>query len=139
MTTAIGNQRLPIAAKVRLVFEILGTYLRARRVLRHNDVRDALVAMRSGRSRHNKVDSSAVAQGIRLGRAVSRTLSLLPFDSRCLITSVVLTSLLSRRGIDNTVVIGVRPGDVFGAHAWVEVGGQPVIPRGSDFPRLVEL
>jgi hypothetical protein len=53
--------------------------------------------------------------------------------------AMVLTSLLARRGIDNSLVIGVRPGDHFGAHAWVEVDGKPVLPRGDEFPRLVEL
>ena len=47
---------------------------------------------------------------VRLGRAIGRTLSILPFDSRCLVRSLVLAELLARRGIDSRVVIGVSQG-----------------------------
>ena len=78
--------------------------------------------------------------GVSLARAVTRTLPLLPADSRCLMRSLVLISLLNRREIGSSLVIGVRPGQRFGAHAWVEVDGRPLLPRGeSEFERLVEL
>jgi hypothetical protein len=57
--------------------------------------------------------------------------------------SLVLTALLSRRGIASTLVIGVRPGGEFGAHAWVEHEGAPLLPSGATgsaetpFERLV--
>jgi hypothetical protein len=52
----------------------------------------------------------------------------------------VLTRLLARRGIHASVVIGVRPGDEFGAHAWVEHDGTPLLPtHGHAFSRLVDL
>jgi hypothetical protein len=74
----------------------------------------------------------------RLGRAVQRTLRLLPTDSRCLIRSLVLTRLLARRSIPNTLVIGVRKTGEFEAHAWIEHGGQPILPAG-EYTRLTEL
>jgi hypothetical protein len=79
-------------------------------------------------------------QGRRLGYAVVRTLRLLPTDSRCLMRSLVLTRLLARRGIAGTLVIGVRTGERFEAHAWVEHSGTPLLdPGDATFRRLVEL
>jgi hypothetical protein len=74
----------------------------------------------------------------RLGRAVGKTLRLLPTDSRCLIRSLVLTRLLARRAIPNTIVIGVRKAPDFQAHAWVEHEGRPILPAG-EYTRLTEL
>ena len=42
-----------------------------------------------------------------LGRAVTRTLALLPTDSRCSLASLVLSRLLERRGIDARLVVAV--------------------------------
>jgi hypothetical protein len=54
--------------------------------------------------------------------------------------SLVLMALLDRRDIGSSLVIGVRPGERFGAHAWVELAGRPLLPRGeSEFERFVEL
>ena len=77
---------------------------------------------------------------MRLGRAVTRTLPLLPTESRCLMRSLVLTSLLARRGLPSRVVIGVKSGGEFGAHAWVEHEGEPVLPTDrAEFGRLTEV
>lgn len=83
----------------------------------------------------------AAALAIRLGQAVVRTLMLLPTDSRCLIRSLVLLRLLSRRGIGSTLVIGVRHGDQpFAAHAWVEYQQIPLLASGGGhFARLLEI
>ena len=80
-------------------------------------------------------------EGLRLGRAVAKTLTKLPADSRCLMQSVVLTAMLERRATPVTLVIGVQqPGETFGAHAWVELDGTALLPTGGDqFARLVEL
>ena len=54
--------------------------------------------------------------------------------------SLVLTEMLARRGIYAKVVIGVRPDPSFGAHAWVEVDGQPLLPtEEATYHRLVEI
>lgn len=85
-----------------------------------------------------KEDPMVVAR--RLGYAVTRVVPLMPGESRCLIRSVVLTALLTRRGVDSRLVIGVRPGDQFLAHAWVEVGDEALLPPQSALvERLVEL
>jgi hypothetical protein len=76
----------------------------------------------------------------RLGRAVYRTLRILPTDSRCLVQSLVLSRMLSARGIPSTLVIGAHSRPDFTAHAWVEHDGRPVLPpRGYQDSRLVEL
>jgi hypothetical protein len=64
----------------------------------------------------------------------------MPADSRCLMRSLVLTRLLARRGIESRLVISVRPGERFAAHAWVEHDGVALLP--ADAPqseRLVTL
>lgn len=84
--------------------------------------------------------AGAYLAGLRLGRAVSRTLRLLPTDSRCLMRSLVLTGLLARRGMSSTLIIGVRPEPEFTAHAWVEHAGEPLLPPGENsYGRLAEI
>ena len=78
--------------------------------------------------------------GMRLGFGVSKALAPLPFDSRCLVRSLVLTAMLARRGIDGRLVIGVDAGTEFAAHAWVEAGGLALLPVESErYGRLTEL
>jgi hypothetical protein len=69
-------------------------------------------------------------------------LARLPTDSRCLVRSLVYLSLLSRRGIEGTLVIGARTEPEFAAHAWVEVEGEPMLPvkdDGKEFEPLTVL
>lgn len=128
--------------KVVLAVEVLRTYPTARRLLTGDDVRVAVDAVRSDAAADGGV-GIAVGHGeaLRLGRAVARTLRFTPgLDDRCLIQSVVLLAMLARRGVAGVLVIGVKPGADFGAHAWVEVGGRPLLPTfGDEFTRLVEL
>jgi hypothetical protein len=135
--TAVLPARLSPLAKARLAVEILGAYGRAYRRLRRDDVRTVLAAVRGpAEGAGGPTLDQADAQW--LGWAVHRTLTLLPTDHRCLVQSVVLCGLLARRGTYGTLVIGVRPGDDFGAHAWVEVDGMPVTPV-LEYARLTEL
>lgn len=125
--------------KAALALEIVLAYVQARWLLHRRDVKATLAALRP-RTEGGAQDVEAIPAGLRLGHATARTLSALPADSRCLMRSLVLSRLLDRRGIPSALVIGVRPGDTFGAHAWVEIAGRPVLPSGDDaFPRLVEL
>ena len=87
-----------------------------------------------------QLEPQQLLEGARLGSVVGRVLGPLPVESRCLMRSLVLTQLLARRDIPSRLVIGVRPGAAFGAHAWVELDGTPVLPPGGDeFSRLVDL
>lgn len=79
-------------------------------------------------------------EGLRLARAVTLTLPLLPTESRCLMRSLVLLRLMARRGLDGALVIGVDPEGGFSAHAWVEQEGKPLLTPGDYVSRrLVEL
>ena len=48
----------------------------------------------------------------------------------------MLTAMLSRRGIASRLVVGVRPGAKFAAHAWVEQGGAPLFDPAGFEPLL---
>jgi hypothetical protein len=125
--------------KVALTAEILVSYVVVRRRLWRTEFPQALAAIRRTEARVVAVGDPA-RTGVRLGRATSRVLRLLPTDSRCLMRSLVVVRLLARRGIEARLVLGVSgPGD-FVAHAWVEQSGVPLLPTGGDaFRRLVEL
>jgi hypothetical protein len=149
MTTPVADRpapavpaRLSVLGKTALVAEILLAYGRARATLARRGLKPTLARLRDSRRRDRRLDVAAdeYLEGLRLGRAVVRVLRPLPVESRCLMRSLVLTRLLSRRGIGSTLVIGVRPGSDFGAHAWVESGDRPLLPPGHDeFQRLVDL
>jgi hypothetical protein len=137
--------RLPVWGKIRLATEVARTYRRASGVLRRHDLPTALQLLRADSSGTSAPIADvrrtvSLPDGLRLGRAVSRTLVVLPADSRCLMRSVVLATMLASRGVAATLVIGVKPGEEFGAHAWVEFLGYPLLPTGDgQFTRLVEL
>ena len=128
--------RLSPARKAALAAEIVVAYGRVRWLLRRQDFRSALKSIRTT----GACQPRAGATDDRLARAVRRTLRHLPADSRCLMQSLVLTRLLARRGRRSRLVIGVTPNDVFGAHAWVERDGVPLLPANERaFERLTEL
>jgi hypothetical protein len=127
--------------KIELVVEIAAAYARARWLLRHSDLPTTVAALRSAPAppRNTQVRDSTRA-GLRLGRAMARTLRPIPFDSRCLMRSLVLTRLLARRGIDSSLVIAVQSEPTFRAHAWVERDGVPLLePAGPPFHIIAEL
>lgn len=149
------------AAKLRLVAEVLSTFRRVRARMRTDDLRHVLADLRSGaQATSREVDPVAVGEALRIGRAVARTLGPLPVDATCLARSLVVVGMLAERGLPSTLVIGVQPGGApaprprsplarrrlargeapggFAAHAWVEVGGRPVLAPG-DFARLTDL
>lgn len=135
------RDRLRPVDKVALAIEVLGAYARVRWLFRGRTVEELLASLRGGERGPGSADSNeALVTGQRLASAVTRTLRLLPSDTRCLMRSLVLTRLLARRGIRASLVIGVRPGERFGAHAWVEQAGTPLLPAyGHEFSRLVDL
>jgi hypothetical protein len=134
------GRRLGPRERVRLAAEIVVAYLRAWRELRQAPIETAVARLREGGPAGEPSGPEALQEAARLGRAVVRTLVLLPGDTRCLRRSLVLTQLLARRGISSRLVIGARTAPDFLAHAWVELDGIPVLdPEGNSFGRLVEL
>ena len=135
------DRPLPALARLRLAAEVLAAYPRARYAARHTDIRSTMRQLRRKQKKTPAAtDPESVGRARRVGRAVHQTLAPLPVDSRCLTQSLVLTELLARRGVATTLVIGVRPGRDFGAHAWVELDGEPLLPAGGgEFHRLIDL
>lgn len=128
--------------RLRIAGAILRSYVRVRRLLRRGDLPTVVAALRK---RPGRADGTRhpVSVGLRLGRAVTRTLRLVPGDTRCLTRSLVLLDLLAARAIDVELVIGVAPGDSsdgFGAHAWVERDGVALLRDDeTNFPRIVTI
>lgn len=139
MTDASPHGLAPLsgAAKLGLAAEILRTYVVVRWCMRGNDIR-AMVGRLRGDADVERHSDGPLAR--RLARAVSRTLSVLPTDSRCLARALVLDTLLTRRSLQSVVVIAARSEPDFDAHAWVEHNGFAVLPPGSQgYQRLIEL
>jgi hypothetical protein len=135
-----NTDRLGAIVKLRLATEVLVTYLRARRTVRRMPLPEALTLLRDRAFAHTEARWLGPGTPDRLARATQRTLRTLPTDTRCLMQSLTLSALLARRGTPSRLVIGVSPGEEFGAHAWVELEGRPLLPPGGDtFQRLVEL
>lgn len=133
------SRRLALPTKLRLVAMTLSAYGRTRRALgRNSDPRAALAELRGPKPLPE--DAGTYLPALRITRAVALVLRALPADSRCLSTSVVACAVLARFGIGSSVVIGVKAEDAFGAHAWVELDGRPLLPPTEDrFDRLVTL
>ena len=142
----LGPQRLPesrrlgIGERGRLVAEILATYSQVRRDLRQAPIESVLTRLRRRTAPAPAERPATLAESQRFGRAVSKTLALVPGDTRCLVRSLVLIGLLDRRRIPAALVIGARSKPEFLAHAWVEQDGTAVLhPGDGSFGRLVEL
>jgi Transglutaminase-like superfamily len=131
---------IPLSEKLAIAVEILTTYVHVRWLLWRNDLPTAVETLRGPSDHLERGDLRRQAIGVRLGKAVGRTLRFLPFDSRCLVRSLVLTRMLARRGIESKVVIGVGIEPEFSAHSWVESEGIELLPAFEDkHRRLVEL
>jgi hypothetical protein len=135
------GRRLGTAERIRIAAEIVASYCAARWWMVRLSFPESVSAARNVRpsSRASLDEGELDAAGIRLGNAVQRTLRALPVDSRCLVTALVLTRMLARRGIESTFVVGVRAQPRFAAHAWVERGPTALLPTWPEFQRLVEL
>jgi Transglutaminase-like superfamily len=130
---------ITLTGKARLAAEVLRSYPPALRDLRTNDLTHMVQAARGVRHGPPGIPPGLERPlAIRLGRAVTLTLKLLPTDHRCLIQSLVLTRMLARRSLESAIVIGVQTGEEFSAHAWVEYEGLPVLPPRNHH-RLHEL
>ena len=134
------NRSFSPREKLELGLEILFAYTRARWWLWRTDLPRTVSALRSGTQSDQAASEDPERAGARLGRVVGRTLRHLPFDSRCLMRSLVLTSLLARRGINSSLVIAVQSEAAFEAHAWVESRGVALLPPAEEpFRRIVEI
>jgi hypothetical protein len=134
------GERLDSAERFRVAAEIVASYASARWWMLRLSFPEAVAAARDvqPKARIELSDEELRVAGVRLGQAVQRTLRVLPVDSRCLVTALVLTRMLARRGIDSSFVLGVRSQPRFSAHAWVERNGVALLPTTPDYHRLSE-
>jgi len=135
---------MPLLSKVVLGSEIVLAYLATRIRMGHEDLPELVSISRSTagapQARLQPGSPEACMVAARLANAVNRTLEFLPTDARCLAQALVLSRLLSARGISSKLVIGAHSKPLFAAHAWIEHEGQPILPQ-HEFreSRLVEL
>ena len=128
----VADVKLTPFETVAMAGEILRDYARVRWLLRRHDLPTVVARLRATTCATGDqiAPGTRLANhiGYRLGVFVWKTLRVLPTDSRCLMQSLVMTAVMSRRGLDGRLVIGVRPGDEFEAHAWVEHRGVALLP-----------
>jgi Transglutaminase-like superfamily len=143
--TPLTLDRLAPGKQVRLAAEVLRAYARVRWVMRNDDAERAVTRLRletHGLVQTPELESDVDRQVLsawRLAQASGRVLKHLPSDSRCLFHSLTVMCMLERRGISQTLVIAVQPRP-FGAHAWLEVDGRPILPEADHgYERLLEL
>jgi len=141
VVTLAARERLNRLERVQIASEIVATYCLARWWLLRLSFTEAVSAARDVQPPRSAFlsDAEVHSAGMRLGAAVQRTLRMLPVDSRCLVTALVLTRMLARRGIATTFVLGVRAQPRFAAHAWVERGRVALLPTAPEFQRLMEI
>src|SRR4051794_41451901 len=99
---AQASGRLSPREKTLMAVEVAGSYRRVKGLMRHNALPAALAELRAGAPPDER-EPVSLPDALRLGRAVARTLAVLPIDSRCLMQSLVLTSMLARRGTPGTL------------------------------------
>jgi transglutaminase superfamily protein len=136
---AAPGRRLTVLERASVVGEIVVTYACVRWQVRRRDLPTAVAALRTTRPRGRRPPPLA-RDDRRLAAAAERVLARLPGDSRCLTRSLVVLTMLARRGIEVRLILAARPTPTFAAHAWVERAGHPLLPtRGFDDARLTEL
>lgn len=120
-------ENFSMADRVMLIAEILVTYVRVRWLMQRHDVRTVVAALRADASDAHE-PPAARALALRLAIPMRRVLDPLPWDSRCLMRSLTLLTMLARRGIPTELKIGVQSGAEFTAHAWIEHDRRPLLP-----------
>jgi hypothetical protein len=123
----LSRPALALSLRVRIVAEVLMTYAHVRRLLAQHDIAAVVGILRDG-IEDGLAPETARRVAARLRNPVFRTLTVFPWDSRCLMRSLVLLRMMSRRGARCDLLIGARGGSDFAAHAWIEYRGQPVLP-----------
>ncbi len=120
---------MSLAAKLRLGPEILLAYCRAWWGMRREELPRVVERIRAEHT--NRKSPPSMEERRSIAGATMGLLAVLPTDSRCLVRSLTYLSLLERRGVSATLVIGVRTKPDFLAHAWVESGDEALLPSGD--------
>ena len=75
------------------------------------------------------VGAGAQCEAARVGRTVTRVALRLPWHPTCLRQALAVQRMLRRRAIPGRLHLGVTSATEAAAHAWVTVGGRPVVGR----------
>jgi transglutaminase superfamily protein len=86
-----------------------------------------LLGTLDGSDPDGRVGSAGVRKAEVVGHTVSRVASRLPWNASCLRQALATQRMLRRRRIASRLHLGVRNPKEAAAHAWVTVGGQPVV------------
>jgi hypothetical protein len=135
----MGDSRISTsgASRLSLGAEIVWTALRVRRLVRRNDLPAAVASCRG--DERQAVSELSHGEVVRVGRAVRQVVGMLPGDSSPLVSSLVVIAMLARRGIDTSLVIGVREDTSLPPQAWVELGEARTATVRPKFAQLVAL
>ena len=88
-------------------------------------------------SRRARGASDSWLEHQRLSRFVAVAYDILPFPATCLRQSLVLHTLLGRRGVPSRFCVGVaKNGPALTAHAWIECDGIALDTHASAFREL---
>jgi hypothetical protein len=79
-----------------------------------------------------------VREALLVGRVIAGVARRLPWHPTCLRQALATQRMLRRRGIDCQIHLGVTGASDPAAHAWVTVGGRPVV-GGQGIERFVPL
>lgn len=79
------------------------------------------------------LDKGAAETALRIGRAITRGASVVPWRSDCLIQALAGQAWLARSGMPSRIVLGARSADNgrLDAHAWLECAGIVVVGAGA--------
>jgi Transglutaminase-like superfamily len=140
MNPSPPSSSAPLGPLQRLVLtaELVVSYGVARRLVRRTALPATLEQLREGRC----VPAPwplVTDNPYQLAAVTGRVLRLVPADTRCLMRSLTLLTLLARRGVSVTLVLAATEEEQFGAHAWVELHGRPLLTPEAEHRRLVEL
>jgi hypothetical protein len=132
----LRDRPMPLWLRAKVAGEIVALYVRVRWLVVRKDLPEVVARLRGDAVDRHPMDE-CLRLGQRLGQPVRRTLDPLPWDSRCLMRSLVLLTMLARRGVVCQLVIGVRAGGEFSAHAWIEHDGRKLLPSMDYEPLTV--
>jgi hypothetical protein len=129
----IPVRRLPLAAEATVMLTVASL-----RVLLHPQSKTASLLGDMRPTRSTVSDSVAASEEIlRIGRAVERMATVLPWHPVCLPRAVAVASMLRRRGVACRAHLGVTSTSPPEAHAWVTVGD--VVVQGGPVDHVTEL
>lgn len=128
MDEPLSRSRPSILANLRLFARVWATFVRVQVELRRHTLSDAV-------DRLDVVGERRPREPLgRLSRAVTRSLRVGPWQSRCLSRSLVLYRLVREQGDPANLVIGLPDRSTSSdAHAWVEHVGRDIGPRPGGY------